>query len=176
MKRISQIFVFFILYIASYSQCEDTRVCIKQSYDSQVGIRELTGHNDGRDVKKYLASCGLSEGPPWCAAFVNWNLQQCGVSLHLDAPAYVPSYFIKSFLIYQRGTSINKRQPLFGDLIGIWFESKGRLAHIGFFDKKDGDFYITVEGNTNEEGSREGDGVYKKRRLIRQIHSISSPL
>lgn len=159
-----------------YSQCEDIRDCIKTSYDSQVGVRELTGYNDGEDVEKYLASCGLTKGPPWCAAFVNWNFQECGVYLDLPYPAYVPSYFKSSWLIYQKGKVDWKRNPLPGDLIGIWFQSKGRLAHIGFYDKSEGEFYITIEGNTNEEGSREGDGVYRKKRLKRQVHSISSPL
>lgn len=173
MKTILTIlFFFFVSFL--YSQCEDIRVCIKNSYDSQVGIRELTGNNDGKEVEKYLASCGLKKGFPWCAAFVNWNLLECGISLDISGPAYVPSYFKKSWLVYERG-SINKRPPQSGDLIGIWFESKGRLAHIGFFDRSEGDFYIIVEGNTNEEGSREGDGVYRKKRLKKQIHSISSP-
>ena len=43
----------------------------------------------------------------------------------------------------------------------------------GFIDKKDGNYYITVEGNTNEAGSREGDGVYRKRRHIKTIYAIS---
>lgn len=37
----------------------------------------------------------------------------------------------------------------------------------------EGNFTITVEGNTNEAGSREGDGVYRKRRLKNQIYKIS---
>ena len=36
-----------------------------------------------------------------------------------------------------------------------------------------GGFYITVEGNTSEAGSREGDGVYRKRRAKRTIYKAS---
>jgi hypothetical protein len=31
-----------------------------------------------------------------------------------------------------------------------------------------------VEGNTNEAGSNEGDGVYKKRRLINSIYQVAN--
>jgi hypothetical protein len=30
-----------------------------------------------------------------------------------------------------------------------------------------------VEGNTNESGSREGDGVLRKRRLVRSVWKVA---
>lgn len=151
----------------------EKRECLKTTYDSQVGIRELSGNNDGKEVEMYLKSAGLGKGYPWCASFVYWTFTQCGDTLDIRYPAWVPSYFPENKLIYVRG-EFSKRSPLEGDLIGIWFNSKNRLAHIGFYDGENGDFILTVEGNTNEAGSREGDGVYRKRRIKRQIHSISS--
>jgi uncharacterized protein (TIGR02594 family) len=47
--------------------------------ESQIGISELTGNNDGKDVVKYLKSAGLNAGDPWCGAFVNWTLQQVNI-------------------------------------------------------------------------------------------------
>jgi hypothetical protein len=150
------------------------RDCLQNIYYSQIGIRERTGNNDGVDVEKYLAASGLGKGYPWCAAFVNWVFLECGHDLNLQYPAWVPSYFPSDRLIYVKG-QFSLRNPVRGDLIGIWFENKGRLAHIGFYDEKESEYItITVEGNTNDKGSREGDGVYRKRRLTRQIHSISS--
>jgi len=149
------------------------RIEIRNIYYSQIGVRELTGNNDGLMVEKFLLSAGLGKGYPWCAAFIYWTLKEANIDLNLQHPAWVPSYFTKENIIYVRG-EINKRPPVFGDMIGIWFESKGRLAHIGFYDGENSDYYFTVEGNTNEDGSREGDGVYRKRRIKRQVHSISS--
>lgn len=148
--------------------------CLKDVYYKEVGVREKTGNNDGVRVEEYLRSAGLSKGSPWCASFIYWTYLKCGDTLDIKYPGWVPSYFPKDKLIYQRGTDINKRKPIIGDLIGIWFSSKGRLAHIGFYDGEDDYFYYTVEGNTNEKGSREGDGVYRKKRIKRQIHSISN--
>jgi len=50
---------------------------------------------------------------------------------------------------------------------------KKRIAHVGFIHAQEGDYYITVEGNTNQAGSREGDGVYKKRRPKRTIYKVA---
>src|SRR6266571_2567991 len=45
---------------------------------SQVGIQELTGHNDGKEVEIYLHSVGLKKGAPYCSAFVCWlYIQSC---------------------------------------------------------------------------------------------------
>lgn len=151
----------------------EERLCLKSTYESQVGVREVTGNNDGFDVEKYLASANLGPGYAWCAAFVNWNYLECDLPTPNQAQAWVPSWFPRSKLIYVRG-EFQHLNPQPGDVIGIWFSSKGRLAHIGIYDREDDTYYYTVEGNTNEEGSREGDGVYRKRRIKRQIHSIAS--
>ena len=63
--------------------------------------------------------------------------------------------------------------PTTGDIFGLYFSEKGRIAHVGFIDQWDGTWMISVEGNTNESGSREGDGVYRKRRLIRSIYKVA---
>ena len=149
------------------------RICVKSVYYDQIGIRELTGNNDGYHVEMYLEASGLGKGYPWCAAFVNWTFLQCGDTLNLKYPAWVPSYFPDEKLIKVRG-KFQLRNPIFGDLIGIWNPNKNRLAHIGWYDGENSKYYFTVEGNTNEAGSREGDGVYRKRRIKRQVHSISS--
>lgn len=63
--------------------------------------------------------------------------------------------------------------PSPGDVFGIWFPEKGRIAHVGFIDEWGEKYAVTVEGNTNEAGSRDGDGVYRKRRPISSLYKIS---
>lgn len=65
------------------------------------------------------------------------------------------------------------RRPRKGDVFGIYFPDKKRIAHVGFVDSWDDKYVITVEGNTNEAGSREGDGVYRKRRLVGSIYQVA---
>jgi uncharacterized protein (TIGR02594 family) len=47
--------------------------------ESQLGITEATGNNDGPQVTTYLRSVGLGSGYAWCAAFVNWTLGQAHI-------------------------------------------------------------------------------------------------
>ena len=67
----------------------------------------------------------------------------------------------------------DNRQPASGDIFGIFFPNKNRIAHVGFIDQWQTDWVITVEGNTNIEGSREGDGVYRKRRPVKSIYQVA---
>lgn len=137
----------------------------------EIGVRELTGHNDGRQVALFLKSVNLSIGNPWCAAFIAYVLDQ----LHLEHPksGYCPNWFVSN-VVYRRGppgsplTNVNA-----GDVFGIYFESKHRIAHVGIIEQVTKGYIITIEGNTNEAGSREGDGVYRKKRLPRQIYAVS---
>ena len=144
---------------------------LKKIYFSQVGVREQGGANRGEQVEQYLASVGFGPGYAWCAAFVSWCYQQADVE-HPQS-AWVPSYAIKENLIYQRGEFM-KQLPQTGDVFLIWYERLKRPAHIGFIDQWQDAWVITVEGNTNDDGSREGDGVYRKRRIQRQVWAVSN--
>lgn len=44
--------------------------------------------------------------------------------------------------------------PAAGDVFGLYFPEKGRIAHVGFVDQWGEKYMISVEGNTNEAGSR----------------------
>ena len=63
--------------------------------------------------------------------------------------------------------------PATGDVFGLYFPEKGRIAHVGFIDEWKDPWVITVEGNTNVLGGREGDGVYRKRRLVRTVDRVA---
>ncbi|WP_158800624.1 peptidoglycan-binding protein [Pedobacter sp. L105] len=128
----------------------------------EVGVRELTQHNDGKRVEEYLALTHLKKGNPWCASFVSFVFAQCGYSK--PRSAWCPDLFPDSRL----ATS-----ALPGDIMGIYFPEKKRIAHVGLVIHQLGSWVTTCEGNTDVAGSREGDGVYKKLRHIKTIHSIS---
>lgn len=149
----------------------DTRDCLREVYTSQIGVREYGGNNRGAQVKMYLNSVGLDEGYPWCAAFVSWCFQQ--VAVDVPRSAWVPSFALKNRFVYKQG-KILKRLPKYGDVMLIWFNKLNRPAHIGFIDQWGERWIISVEGNTNDDGSREGDGVYRKRRLKRQIWAVAN--
>ncbi len=151
---------------------QNPRDRIVDIYLGEVGVREATGNNDGERVEEYLASVGFKKGAPWCAAFVSWVFIQAEVPAIRSA--WSPSWFPVSKTVYTRGSSNNKI-PESGDVFGLWFNNLKRIAHVGFVHQWQSStaHVITVEGNTNDAGSREGDGVYKKIRLKSQIYKIS---
>jgi len=140
----------------------DTRSKLVLRAEKQIGIREATGHNDGIAVAEYLRSVGLNRPEPWCAAFVCWVYQKEG--LNKPRSGWSPDLFPASRLA---------RSALPGDVIGIYFPNLKRIAHVGIVERIDGDFITTIEGNTNVYGSREGDGVYRKKRHVRTLYRIA---
>lgn len=144
---------------------------VAEVYTAQIGVRELTGRNDGVMVEQYLTSAGFGKGYAWCAAFVTWTFDQAGIpAIH---SAWSPSWFPPSKTIFTKGKQ-NKLEPDRADVFGVYYPTLKRIGHVGFIDKwPDGDYAITVEGNTNSGGSREGDGVYRKRRLKSNVYKVS---
>ncbi|MGY3211161.1 CHAP domain-containing protein [Mucilaginibacter sp. HD30] len=160
----------FINVFVGAAQPGNTRASVQHTYASQVGIHELTGNNDGKQVEVYLKYVGLQKGNPWCAAFVCWVLGQNDVAN--PKSGYCPILFTAQNKIWKR-MSKTSLIPLMGDVFGIYFPEKKRVAHVGFVDSWTSKTVITVEGNTNDAGSREGDGVYRKIRLTRQIYAVT---
>lgn len=137
---------------------------IKIAY-SQLGVYEKTGNNDGIAVEKYLQSCGLGKGYPWCAAYVNWVFKTADLQ-GPKYPARASSWFTQNLV------TTNCAQA--ADLGALYYNRLGRIGHVFIIDRSPpGKYYYTIEGNTNKAGSREGDGVYRKRRLKKQVYKIS---
>lgn len=157
--------VFWLLTsLCGYGQSTVKRKAVIDTALSQVGVRELSGHNDGKDVEKYLKAVGLGKGFAWCAAFVSWDYKVNKITAFKTA--WAPAWFPPQRVLK---VGINP-QP--GDLGGLWINK--RIGHV-FIIYQWGDKVVkTIEGNTNEAGSREGDGVYVKRRLKKQIYVTSN--
>lgn len=139
---------------------------------SQLGVREATGHNDGKQVEMYLAVTGLRKGNAWCAAFVSWVFQQAHVKAIRSAR--VVDWFQKN-VVYRKGWQKEVPQLKKAMLAGWYYPELGRYGHIGIIEgwnpgMKD---LITIEGNTNGAGSREGEGVYRKIRPMKNIAVIA---
>ena len=159
---------------------------LRTIYTSYIGVREATGRNDGPQVEMFLQHVGLRKGEPWCAAFVSYCLHKAG---RASAPysGWSPAFFPERYRI-RRDTTL-----LPGDVFGIYYQNLRRIAHVGFVDTvlyihirqgtnpkqpvryfaPNTDFIPTVEGNTNNNGSREGIGVFRKLRPIKTLRYIS---
>ena len=143
----------------------DARTVLLQLAAQELGVRELSGRNDGPRVETYLHYVGMHKGQAWCAAFVSWLHGQAG--LPKPRSGWSPALFPNS-------RKISNAQP--GAILGIYFPRLNRIGHVGLITGLQHDWVHAIEGNTNAAGSREGDGVYRKLRHKRFINQYSSYL
>ncbi|MFI1099803.1 peptidoglycan-binding protein [Streptomyces melanogenes] len=128
---------------------------------AEKGYREGRSNSHWNNKEKYAGEVpGLAwvsdDEEPWCAVFTSWAALKAGASS-----------------LYPRTASCAE---------GVdWFERRGRFTeypviggqvfygpgggtHTGIVYAYDADTIYTIEGNTNTNGSAEGDGVYLKSR------------
>jgi len=140
-------------------------------HELRAGIREVGGANRGRRVSEYLAEANVLEPAPWCAAYVNWCARNAARIMRCQSPletvpiqAYVQSHYLWA---REHNLFVPHSQALPGDLFILWYSKLGRWGHVGLVREPLGTLrFRTVEGNTNSEGSREGDAVASKIRLF----------
>ena len=149
-----------------YSE-KEIRTKLLDSINKQLYVREAGGPNRGKEVDNYLKMVNCAVGNPWCAAFVSANLTWQGVKN--PKSAWSPDYALKQDIIWKEKIKI-KEDPKGGDVITYYYSNIGRVGHVGFFEKIDKNgYFITIEGNTNDVGSREGTIVSRKKRSKKKI-------
>jgi peptidoglycan hydrolase-like protein with peptidoglycan-binding domain len=151
-----------------------------------IGVTELdidgdgVTDNRGVEVDKFIKhvwswydlSDQKKKGIPWCAAFVCYILHKSthGKFSFKSASAKDTIEYAKKNLIRE----VNKHSDLrFGEIvIGGWVNRSG-FGHVYFVDplntlenQSNIKTFTTIEGNTSGVGSREGDGVYQRKRVL----------
>lgn len=145
----------------------------------EVGVEEVNGTNCGVRVNQYKAATWLpaDESWAWCAAFVCWVLREAFASIGAretngfrlprtagawDFENWSRKQDMTTWTLKPHGKDIQA-----GDIVIF------RISHIGFAisDPDESGYVDTVEGNTDSAGSREGGGVFRKRRHISKIRS-----
>jgi hypothetical protein len=128
-----------------------------------VGIREHPlGSNRGPDVDRFNRAAKTALGSPWCASIAHYGYELVGLR---GRGAYSPSWFAKSRVIARESVAA-------GDMALVYFPAKGRYAHtIACIESVRRNpagrvtEVVTLEGNTNAQGSREGDQFARRIRL-----------
>lgn len=124
------------------------------------------GSNWGEHVQKYLASVGITFPASWCCAFVYWSFEQAAIQMGVKNPLFKTGGVIN---LYNHSQANRRSTPMKGDVF-IMDHGHG-LGHTGMVIDVQGDYVYTIEGNTNDTGSREGFEVCKKKRIITSIKS-----
>lgn len=137
-----------------------------QSAQSQLGITEKPkGSNAGPEVEIYLKSVGLGKGYSWCMAFVFWNVLQASILTKIANPLKKTGGVLAQFG-FCKNLIVKVPQPGY-----IFIMDFGHgVGHTGFVSQVFKNETIeTIEGNTNDDGSREGYEVAKRIRKVSQM-------
>ncbi len=150
----------------------------------EIGVCEdPPGSNKGKRIGEYQRSAGIDSGEPWCVAFVFFCFANAARLLKTKNPMEEADCKTGSVLdLWNRarrakGVTLVLHDDALNDPSkvkpGMIFaiSTGGGNGHVGLVANVTGNRLETIEGNTNDGGSREGIGVF--RRYGRTIDSIN---
>ena len=146
---------------------------------AEIGVEEINGTNCGPRVNEYKAATNLppTKSWPWCAAFICWIVREALLksgkkeTKTFKRPRTAGAWDFENWSLAQDNSTQTKK-PHRGDILPgdiVVF----KFSHIGLAisaPDKNGNV-ITIEGNTDGAGSREGGAVLRKTRSASSIRS-----
>jgi hypothetical protein len=135
---------------------------------TQIGVQERGGRNTGPEVDAYLLAVGKGPGFSWCAAFIVWCYAKA--ARELSYPGLPIRRTGKVTRLWRTSSGrYGGRAPSVGAIFCHASdpddpESPGHCGLVVAIHN-DGTF-TSIEGNTNREGSRDGDSVWQHRRPL----------
>lgn len=141
--------------------------------------REVGGQNKGPWVRLYMhGNEGVSQ--PWCAGFVSYCLNQAASSANQKSPLPdTPSCDVLANAAIQAGKLVAGKtakatpEKFAGGVFLVKGTTPGDWTHTGIVTDATKTVIHTIEGNTNDDGSREGYEVCARTRSYDHIDLIS---
>jgi lysozyme family protein len=144
---------------------------------SQVGVMENPpGSNRGTEVEGFLRSVNVPPGNPWSMAFVYWCFREATsrfpgdinrvpqTGLVLDA--WQRSQHLPEITVVCAARAQSNPSLVTPGMVFFLDMGRGR-GHAGIVTDLVGGRLMTIEGNSNRGGSREGVGVFSRKRGLR---------
>lgn len=161
--------VLLSLFLCSYTMyelpCDDDLLVESERIAlSQIGVREV-GKNRG-EVGKYLASVGLGEGHPYCAAGVYWCFSEAAKKLNLSKSEISIKRTAVANAILNDAISRGKRvdKPIAKHDLLVWKSKSSWQGHIErVTETKSKGIVKTIAFNVKQ---RDGEGVGIKTRFL----------
>jgi hypothetical protein len=141
---------------------------------TQLGVRETGNSNSGPEVNQYLKSVDLSPGNPWCMGFVYWCYNQAAAQLG------VTNFLIRTGSVLHQWNEQQAPRKIVLDKVlknpaiiqtgAVFIMDFGKgMGHTGLVERIHNGVVETIEGNTNDDGSREGYEVCRRSRKLASI-------
>ena len=128
-----------------------------------LGVKEAPGSKSNPAVERYYASVGQrhQDEVPWCAAFANWVVMECGLPT-------TGSLMARSFLTWGRHVDLINARP--GDVV-VLERGEPPSGHVGFLVRFEGDAVVLRGGN---QGDAVSDARFSVRRIIGIRRAVAS--
>ena len=125
-----------------------------------LGVHE-TERNRGPRVDEWNTNAGAALGSAWCASWVHGMHDIAARSLAV--PNRCPRTAGALKMWHMAPESCRRPLPAPGDVFVLDTGDPGGFGHVGIVElvTPDGETIVSIEGNTNAAGSREGNQVAK---------------
>lgn len=136
-------------------------------------VREIgnnAGFND-KDFEAGLKAVGWIKGQPWCAYFTKFIYLRVYERYEPGLVEELKKMLTGHVLTNVKNSKKNQLFPLtqkfvLGGIVG-WRVGSGTSGHCGIGVRLHGtEKIVTIDGNTDGAGSREGNGIFEKTRTI----------
>lgn len=123
-------------------------------------VREATGHNDGPVINAIQASTGNASGDPYCQS-TTWYVGSGVLGARWPMPKTASC---QAALAHARALGLERATPQRGDQFFV-LDANGIAHHTGLVEAVDGGGrWKSLEGNTNDDGARDGVGMFRRIR------------
>lgn len=119
----------------------------------EVALSE-NGNVGGDKYRKWYN--GYADNEPWCATFVSWCAEQCGLITEDIIPKFqgcdwgIEWFQSRNLFLYTSFYGGENYTPKTGDLIFFTKEhNKNKSTHVGIVQYVEEDYVVTIEGNTS---------------------------
>lgn len=150
-----------------------TASSILQTAVAEIGYSRWTdpqpGTKYGRDYAARHGKYYGSNGVPYCGLFVTWVFRRCGEQPPGGDFAYCPAG-IKA--MKKLGLEVNKFNAQPGDIVFFDWDG-GESDHVGFVESKNGNYLLTIEGNTTANGV--SGVVARRKRTLSCVCNVFRP-
>jgi hypothetical protein len=135
--------------------------------------REVGGPNRGPWVRHFMQGCE-GDSYPWCAGAVSVLLDKAAQVFPGNPFHYTMSCDRLAAQAKGKGRLVASHEGLNpGSLFLLRGKSAGDWVHTGIVTAFHKDYYCTIEGNTNDEGPREGYEMCARIRSYRHVDFVS---
>jgi surface antigen len=141
-----------------------------------VGQRETLNNSGFKDkeLEKRMKEVGWSVGLSWCVYFAELCFKEAYAG-NVEMQKRLSELFSGSATATYKNFDLNKlftvnQQPSIGAVM-IFRQGNGWQGHACIVEKIDGNNIHTIEGNTGENGSREGIMVARKIRKLKKPYT-----